>query len=138
MNLENLVLGHTYGENPRYTLSLAKDKEPQQGDVVTSVFHRRSLDNSHTLVFHVLSGEREYGYSIDFRIRDELVLPDFRFLCARKGVRVNWERAKEEKKERIRDTAKKLLPLYYNPSLGDYLPHNKGFLRLEAYLKALS
>lgn len=135
MNLENLVLNHTLGGSPTYTLKLRKDKEPQRGDVVRSVFHRRDL---HTLVFHVLSGGREYGYCINFHIEDGSVLPDFRFLCARRGTRVSWERAKEEKKERIRDTAKKLLPLYYNLNLGDYVPHNKGFLRLKEYLKALS
>lgn len=133
MNLENLVLEHTFGESPRYTLKLSK--KPQPGDVVRSVFHRRNL---HALVFHVLSGGREEAYSVNFHIRGEMVRPEFKYLRVRRGAQVNWERVREEKKKKMRDMAKEILPLYYNSNLGDYIPYKKGFLNLEAYINALS
>lgn len=139
MGLENLVLKHSFGESPRYTLSLAKDKEVQNGDVVSSVFHRRSSDKSHALVFYVLSRGGKRGYSLNFCTWDKSIGLKFGHMRIGRGTQVSWERVMDEGLvKKIKDTAKEILPLYYSPSLGDYMPHKKGFLSLEAYLKALS
>lgn len=138
MNLKNLVLDHTFGKSPRYTLK--PTKEPQEGDITSSAFHRKGLDDSHTLVFYILSEEGREGYSVKFRTDGKKIVK-VNFECDYAepfSLRSGWRLVKDKYSvENVRNTANKLLPLYYELSPRGYKPHEKGFLSLEEYINAL-